>query len=243
MVGGNTGGVRGGDDNSSLPTQATNKVDEEQEPLALLVVHAAMHLLFLPQFTCDFYENKQDPAGVAPIFRRSDTKEDKELRAEAGMNDKTVEASVSLVPRPASIVWSPGTCIQANQLGYDSSAELTFVFDLNKRFTKKLPTDLPFFSGGHNDLLAITLHKLVVNGAYKLVPLYSGFLTIICNISPYWRLMSLVAAVKLVNLFELFSSLSPRWNSIGTVNGYVSIIGDILEVCILHLEFFLLLSC
>merc|ERR1712085_162414 len=54
--------------------------------------------------------------------------------------------------------------------------------------------------------ITITLHKLVVNGAYKLVPLYSCFLTIICNVSPYWRSMSLVAAVKLVNLFELFSS-------------------------------------
>ena len=32
------------------------------------------------------------------------------------------------------------------------------------------------------------------------------FLTIICNISPYWRKMSLVGAVKLVNLFELLAS-------------------------------------
>jgi len=86
------------------------------------------------------------------------------------------------------------------------SGERSFGVALNKPFTKKLPTDLPLFSGGHHDLLAITLHKLVVNGAYKLVPLYSCFLTIICNVSPYWRSMSLVAAVKLVNLFELFSS-------------------------------------
>ena len=86
------------------------------------------------------------------------------------------------------------------------SGERSFGVALNKPFNKKLPTDLPLFSGGHNDLLAITLHKLIVNGAYKLVPLYSCFLTIICNISPYWRAMSLVAAVKLVNLFELFSS-------------------------------------
>jgi hypothetical protein len=86
------------------------------------------------------------------------------------------------------------------------SGERSFGVALNKGFTKKLPLDIPLFSGGHNDLLAITLHKLVVNGAYKLVPLYSCFLTIICNISPYWRSMSLVAAVKMVNLFELFSS-------------------------------------
>jgi hypothetical protein len=86
------------------------------------------------------------------------------------------------------------------------SGERSFGVSLNKPFTKKLPCDLPLFSGCHADLLTITLHKLVVNGAYKLVPLYSCFLTIICNVSPYWRSMSLVAAVKLVNLFELFSS-------------------------------------
>eukprot|EP00529_Nitzschia_sp_RCC80_P009895 CAMPEP_0113489330 /NCGR_PEP_ID=MMETSP0014_2-20120614/26473_1 /TAXON_ID=2857 /ORGANISM="Nitzschia sp." /LENGTH=791 /DNA_ID=CAMNT_0000383063 /DNA_START=316 /DNA_END=2691 /DNA_ORIENTATION=- /assembly_acc=CAM_ASM_000159 len=435
MVGGDgdtnaSGGPLGG---GRSPSNAVD--DDEQEPLALLVVHAAMHMLFLPQFTCDFYENKADGTSSGGFFRRSDTKEDRELRAEAGLNAKTVEAGVSLVPRPASIVWSAGAGISPSQLGYDastrkydknrievlrlllsaccdplfspadeynplasrwlavataadapnavclfysllntvlsfdpsnvgfsdqhvklvelsaqvlcvlldcglpghpepvqdpngeplvefetaskggfnvfrslmarmdSSSELTFVFNgfarllknvyenqssylpnsstklecfqellvllwkfleenplfmnhiltkcninelvvpicflmyksrrdpaqiglvhictfcllklsgersfgvaLNKPFTKKLPTDLPLFSGGHNDLLAITLHKLVVNGAYKLVPLYSCFLTIICNISPYWRSMSLVAAVKLVNLFELFSS-------------------------------------
>jgi len=86
------------------------------------------------------------------------------------------------------------------------SGERSFGVNLNKPFTTRLPCDLPLFTGGHTDLVSITLHKLVVNGAYKLVPLYSCFITIICNISPYWRSMSLVAAVKLVNLFELFSS-------------------------------------
>lgn len=86
------------------------------------------------------------------------------------------------------------------------SGERSFGVNLNKPFNIKLPCDLPLFTGGHADLITITLHKLIVNGAYKLVPLYSCFLTVICNISPYWRSMSLVAAVKLVNLFELFSS-------------------------------------
>jgi len=35
----------------------THDAEDEQEPLALLVVHAALHMLFLPQFTCDFYED------------------------------------------------------------------------------------------------------------------------------------------------------------------------------------------
>lgn len=86
------------------------------------------------------------------------------------------------------------------------SGERSFGVNLNKPFNVRLPCDMPLFSGSHADLITITLHKLVVNGAYKLVPLYSCFITIICNISPYWRSMSLVAAVKLVNLFELFSS-------------------------------------
>uniref|UniRef100_A0A7S4EEW3 HID1 domain-containing protein n=1 Tax=Pseudo-nitzschia australis TaxID=44445 RepID=A0A7S4EEW3_9STRA len=425
---------------TSISRNTTNvTTDDEQEPLALLVVHAAMHMLFLPQFTCDFYENKID-TDKHHGFRRSETKEDKELRGAVPslQNAKSVEAGVSLVPRPSSIVWASGSGIKAEQLngGYDASstrkydknrievlrlllstccdplfspadeynpiasrwlavataadapnsvclfysllntvltfdpanvgfsdshiklvelsaqvlavlldcglpgnpepvldmkgepvtefetasrggfnvfrslmaridsaADMDFIFDgfarllknvyepqssylpnsstklecfqellvllwkfleenplfmnhvltkcdinelvvpicflmyksrrdpaqiglvhictfcllklsgersfgvaLNKPFTKKLPTDLPLFSGGHHDLLTITLHKLVVNGAYKLVPLYSCFLTIICNVSPYWRSMSLVAAVKLVNLFELFSS-------------------------------------
>lgn len=86
------------------------------------------------------------------------------------------------------------------------SGERSFAVSLNKPYTTRLPCDLPLFTGGHADLISITFHKLVVNGSIKLVPLYSCFLTIICNISPYWRKMSLVGAVKLVNLFELLAS-------------------------------------
>ncbi|KAL3762220.1 hypothetical protein ACHAWU_004758 [Discostella pseudostelligera] len=86
------------------------------------------------------------------------------------------------------------------------SGERSFGVGLNRPFRTKLPCDLPLFSGSHADLVTITLHKLIVNGSYRLVPLYSCFLTIVCNFSPYWRSMSLVTSVKLVNLFELFSS-------------------------------------
>ncbi|KAL7550976.1 hypothetical protein ACHAWF_014186 [Thalassiosira exigua] len=86
------------------------------------------------------------------------------------------------------------------------SGERSFGVGLNRPFRTKLPCDLPLFSGSHADLVSITLHKIIVNGSYRLVPLYSCFLTIVCNFSPYWRSMSLVASVKLVNLFELFSS-------------------------------------
>lgn len=86
------------------------------------------------------------------------------------------------------------------------SGERSFGVSLNKAYDTRLPCDIPLFTGGHADLITITFHKLVVNGSIKLVPLYACFLTIICNISPYWRKMSLVGAVKLVNLFELLAS-------------------------------------
>ncbi|KAL7488598.1 hypothetical protein ACHAW6_014187 [Cyclotella cf. meneghiniana] len=86
------------------------------------------------------------------------------------------------------------------------SGERSFGVSLNRPFRTKLPCDLPLFTGSHADLVCITLHKIVVSGSYRLVPLYSCFLTVICNYSPYWRSMSLVSSVKLVNLFELFSS-------------------------------------
>lgn len=90
------------------------------------------------------------------------------------------------------------------------SGERPFCVALNKPFTESLPLgDLPLFEGSHADLIVVTLHKLVVNGGDKLAALYNCFLTIICNLSPYSKSLSLVASVKLVNLFELFTS--PRF--------------------------------
>jgi len=70
----------------------------------------------------------------------------------------------------------------------------------------KLPSDFPLFEGSHIDELIIVLHKLVVDGVPKLSTLYSCILTIIANVSPYAKNIGLVAAMKLINLFELFSS-------------------------------------
>ena len=69
------------------------------------------------------------------------------------------------------------------------SGERSFGVSLNRPFRTKLPCDLPLFTGSHADLVCITLHKIVVSGSYRLVPLYSCFLTVVCNISPYWRSM------------------------------------------------------
>jgi len=86
------------------------------------------------------------------------------------------------------------------------SGERNFCVQLNRTYTSRLPIELPLFSGTHTDLLVVVLHKMVVNGTDKLSPLYNCFLTIICNVSPYCKTLSLVSSVKLVNLFELFTS-------------------------------------
>ncbi len=86
------------------------------------------------------------------------------------------------------------------------SGERNFGVALNKVYQLRLPVDVPLFSGNHSDLLIIVLHKLIVSGLDKLSALYSCFLTIICNISPYCKTLSAVSAVKLVNLMQLFVS-------------------------------------
>ena len=78
------------------------------------------------------------------------------------------------------------------------SGERSFGVSLNRPFRTKLPCDLPLFTGSHADLVCITLHKIVVSGSYRLVPLYSCFLTVICNFSPYWRSMVSLVMVLLV---------------------------------------------
>lgn len=90
------------------------------------------------------------------------------------------------------------------------SGERSFSVALNKPFQlQQLPIDIPVFTGCHADLLIIVLHKLIVSGSEKLSALYSCFLTIICNISPYCKSLSSVASIKLINLLQLF--VSPKF--------------------------------
>lgn len=72
-------------------------------------------------------------------------------------------------------------------------------------FRRRARTE-PKKTGSHLDLLILTVHKLLVAGADRLGTLYHCFLTVLCNVSPYAKSLSLVASVKLLNLFELFTS-------------------------------------
>ena len=86
------------------------------------------------------------------------------------------------------------------------SGERSFSVALNKPYKAQLPVDMPLFKGSHADLVVVVLHKLMVDGMDKLSSLYTCYLTIICNISPYCKSLCASAAHKLVNLLELFTS-------------------------------------
>ncbi|VDD92332.1 unnamed protein product [Enterobius vermicularis] len=86
------------------------------------------------------------------------------------------------------------------------SGERNFGVRLNKPFTGKAPMDVPLFTGTHADLLILVFHKLISISNYRLQSLYDCLLTIIVNISPYLKSLSMVAANKLVHLLEAFST-------------------------------------
>jgi len=101
------------------------------------------------------------------------------------------------------------------------SGERSFSVALNKPYKTQLPVDMPIFKGSHADLVIVTVHKLMVDGMDKLSSLYTCYLTIICNISPYCKTLCAAAAHKLVNLLELFTSPKVLF---ATDNNYTSVV-------------------
>lgn len=78
------------------------------------------------------------------------------------------------------------------------SGERNFGVRLNKPFNNNQITftQVPIFTGTHADLLIIVFHKLITTGSTKLQSLFECLLTIIVNISPYLKSLSMVAANK-----------------------------------------------
>lgn len=103
----------GGDESSTVdPSQSGD--DESPEPLALLAIHAAMHMLFLPQFTCDFYEDEEldDGSTYSEDSYKNNTSSNHgngEIKAEIALKrTRYVQDGIQLKPKPACILWAPG---------------------------------------------------------------------------------------------------------------------------------------
>ncbi|KAM9832587.1 LOW QUALITY PROTEIN: protein HID1b [Neosynchiropus ocellatus] len=86
------------------------------------------------------------------------------------------------------------------------SGERNFGVRLNKPYSLRVPMDIPVFSGTHADLLVVIFHKIITSGHQRLHALFDCLLTIIVNISPYLKSLTMVAANKLLHLLEAFSS-------------------------------------
>jgi hypothetical protein len=93
------------------------------------------------------------------------------------------------------------------------SGERSFCVSLNRAAgMQPLPDMVPgsyTATSSLSDLAILTFHRLIVDGHPGLSTLYSCFLTIIANLSPYAKSVSPAASAKLLSLLELFSA--PRF--------------------------------
>ena len=124
-------------------------LNEEQESLALLVVHAAMHMLFLPHFTCDFFDEKEDEnESESETEKKREKEKEKEstngilashassspsptspsLRRASSTSNSNDNPPNPLLPNPLGIIWTAGVhaniedlyCYQSTKL-YDKN--------------------------------------------------------------------------------------------------------------------------
>jgi hypothetical protein len=86
------------------------------------------------------------------------------------------------------------------------SGERNFGVRLNSQYTATIPMDIPAFTGTHADLLITIFNKIIREGHQKLQPLFECLLTILANVSPYLKTLSMVASTRLLHLFEAFST-------------------------------------
>jgi hypothetical protein len=83
------------------------------------------------------------------------------------------------------------------------TGERNFGVRLNKPYSSRIVMDVPVFTGTYADLLIIVFHKIITTSHHRLQPLYDCLLTIIVNISPYIKSLSMVTSNKLMHLLEV----------------------------------------
>ena len=79
------------------------------------------------------------------------------------------------------------------------SGERNFGVRLNAPWQSKAALDVPSFNGSHGDLLIIVFHKLITSGHARISSLYDCLLTIIVNISPYLKKLTMVTGKFSIN--------------------------------------------
>jgi len=85
------------------------------------------------------------------------------------------------------------------------SSERSFAVRLNEPYTpKKVPLDIPAFSGNHADVMALALHKVISDTMNQPAndALVEMLLTSLCNVSPYVKSFCRESCLKLLSLTE-----------------------------------------
>eukprot|EP00931_Biecheleriopsis_adriatica_P063088 TRINITY_DN38161_c0_g1_i1.p1 TRINITY_DN38161_c0_g1~~TRINITY_DN38161_c0_g1_i1.p1 ORF type:complete len:796 (-),score=179.95 TRINITY_DN38161_c0_g1_i1:43-2430(-) len=107
------------------------------------------------------------------------------------------------------------------------SSERSFAVRLNEQYTpKKVPLEIPAFSGSHADVLALTLHKVISDslGKPQNDSLVEMLLTALCNVSPYIKSFALESCLKLLSLTERLAKPSYFFRSSFTHHGLVFLV-------------------
>lgn len=89
------------------------------------------------------------------------------------------------------------------------SGERDFSVTLNTTYAEKPISGLPIFSGNFADFLFLVIHKLFIDSHERLAPFFECFLTILCNVSPYIKSLSMVTSITLLKMFDFISR--PRY--------------------------------
>ncbi|KAJ8377676.1 hypothetical protein AAFF_G00255210 [Aldrovandia affinis] len=71
------------------------------------------------------------------------------------------------------------------------SGERNFGVRLNKPYSERVPMEIPVFTGTHADLLITVFHKVITSGHQRVQPLFDCLLTIVVNVSPYLKSLSM----------------------------------------------------
>lgn len=86
------------------------------------------------------------------------------------------------------------------------SGSREFAVILNRAYNGVMHGDLPRFHGCYADYLILAFYTIIFANKGRL-SLNDGFLTIVANISPYVKDLSIVTANKLLQMFVAFSSV------------------------------------
>lgn len=89
------------------------------------------------------------------------------------------------------------------------SGEREFSIALNRPFNKALVIDIPkFYDGTYADYLVLVLIQMIVDGQRRLDSLWECLLTVLSNVSPYIKTLTMVTSTRLLKLFVTLSKRS-----------------------------------